>query len=251
MIRSSTGFWMKWAIAAVALVGMTSTGARAERPEGERAYRYELRALGTYAGEAVFVIGAEEKVGRRTLRPIRIDAFTAGVAANFINAKTRSTAWVNPAWLPMRARWDQTIDGVERVVKTRFSRDKIAATDQRGSKLKKIDLETHAHGHDLVSIFSWLMQANLEPGQRYEIPVFDGKRLYMVSIEAGVAKEIQVPVGFRNAIPLKIRVTRGNAYKRDMEMWLSAEKERTPLKLVFKYGLLGTVEASLVGERKS
>lgn len=253
MTQRSRGFQMRMRSVFGAL-GVASlfmaTGAMAAPPDGERAYRYELRALGTYAGEAIFTIGAEEEVGKRTLRPVRIDAHTSGLAANFLDAKTRSTAWVSQTWLPMRVRWDQTIDGVERVVKASFDRKGVKATDEKKGKVDKYDLKTPSHGHDLVSIFAWLMQADLSPGSTYELPVFDGKRIYNVKVTAGVAKEIQVPVGFRQAIPLKIHISRGE-YKRDMELWLSAEKDRVPLKLIFKYGLIGTVEASLVGERKS
>ena len=218
--------------------------------DGERAYRYELRALGTYAGEAVFAIGAEETVGKRKLRPVRIDAFTAGLAANFLSGKTRSTAWVNRSWLPVRVRWDQVIDGVDRVVKASFDSKSVTGTDERGKRSEKVEIAMEQHGLDLVSVFPWLMQADLTPGAHYVLPVFDGRRIYQVTVDTGVAKEIQVPVGFRNAIPLKIRVERGE-YRRDMELWISAEKDRAPLRMVFKYGLIGTVEANLVGEKKS
>jgi len=229
---------------------MSASSALAEAPTGERAYRFELRALGTYAGEAVFSIGAEEKVGKRMLRPVRIDAYTAGLAANFMAGKTTSTAWVNQTWLPVRVRWDQTINNVKRVVKASFDNKSVKGSDERDGKSEKVDLQTSQHGLDLVSVFPWLMQADLSPGANYDLPVFDGKRIYNVAVSAGTAKEIQVPVGFRKAIPLKIVVTRGE-YKREMELWFSAEKDRTPLRIVFKYGLIGTVEASLVGEKKS
>jgi len=240
-------------VGVIGIAGLVSapTAALAEAPDGERAYRYELRALGTYAGEAIFSIGAEETIGKRQLRPVRIDAFTAGLAANFLAGKTMSTAWVNQAYLPIRVRWDQVIDGVKRIVKASFTGKSVKGTEEKNGKVsEKVDLKTAQHGLDLVSIFAWLMNADLSPGAQYTIPVFDGKRMYQVSVTAGTAKEIQVPVGFRQAIPLKIHVSRG-AYKRDMELWMSAEKDRTPLRLVFKYGLIGTVEASLVGEKKS
>lgn len=234
------------------LIGMLALAwpASAMAQDGESAFRYELRALGTYAGEATLSIGKTEQVGKRTLRPVRIDAFTAGLAANFLSGKTSSVAWVNQMWMPIRARWDQTIDGVKRVVKASFDSRSVKSTDEKNGRVEKFDLATPDRGHDLVSIFTWLMHADLDPGRRYEIPVFDGRRIYTVTVEAGVAKEIQVPVGFRKGIPLKIHVQRGD-YKRDMELWLSAEKDRTPLRMVFKYGLIGTIEASLVGERKS
>ena len=246
--------WLAMAKVLVAVLGlaslMSASSALAEAPTGERAYRFELRALGTYAGEAIFSIGAEEKVGKRMLRPVRIDAHTAGLAANFLAGQTNSTAWVNQTWLPVRVRWDQTINKVQRVVKASFDNKSVKGSDEKNGKAQKIDLQTAQHGLDLVSVFSWLMQADLSPGATYDLPVFDGSRIYNVSVTAGVAKEIQVPVGFRKAIPLKVVVTRGE-YKREMELWFSAEKDRTPLRLVFKYGLIGTVEASLVGEKKS
>jgi hypothetical protein len=244
-------------VMAVSAVGVGPVLANAPSPkeaksssESERAYRYELRALGAYAGEAIFQIGVEEEVGKRTLRPIRIDAHTAGLAANFLNGKTMSTTWVDKTWMPVRARWDQVLDKVKRVVKASFEAKKVKGTDDRdGKTFAKIDLDTAARGLDLVSVFSWLMHADLSPGAKYQIPVFDGRRIYDLAVTVGIAKELQVPVGFRQAIPVQIKVTRGE-YKRDVELWLSAEKDRTPLKLVFKYGLLGTVEASLVGEKK-
>lgn len=229
---------------------LSASSALAEVPDKERAYRFELRALGTYAGEAVFSIGTEEMVGKRKLRAVRIDAHTAGLAANFLAGQTQSVVYVNAAWLPIKVRWDQTINNVKRIVKATFETRKIKATDEKDGKPEKIELATPQHALDLVSVFPWLMQAELSPGMKYEIPVFDGRRLYNVSVTAGIAKEIQVPVGFRNAIPLKIVVTRGE-YKREMDLWLSAEKDRTPLRMVFKYGLIGTVEASLVGEKKT
>jgi len=244
-------------VMAVSTLGAGAAWAEAPSPkdakadkEVERAYRYELRALGAYAGEAIFQVGVEEDVGKRTLRPIRIDAHTSGLAANFLDAKTMSTTWVDKTWMPVRARWDQVLDKVKRVVKASFESKKVKGTDDRDGKLfAKIDLDTSARGLDLVSVFSWLMHADLSPGAKYDIPVFDGRRIYDLAVTVGIAKELQVPVGFRQAIPLTIKVTRGE-YKREVELWLSAEKDRTPLKLVFKYGMLGTVEASLVGEKK-
>ncbi len=219
-------------------------------PGFERAFRYELRAMGTYAGEAIFTIGKPEKVGARMLTPIQIDGFTAGVTKNFLDANTKSTTWVDKTWVPLRARTDQTIDKVNRVIKTSFETKKIEATDERSGKVfNKMKFNVPDRGFDLVSIFPWLMHQDLSPNARYSLPVFDGRRLYQVEVTVGIAREVQVPIGIRRGIPLKIKVTRGS-YEREVELWLGADKERAPLKLVFKYGILGTVEASLVSERK-
>lgn len=238
----------------VPVLALTAVAARAEpspkAPE-ERAYRYELRALGAYAGEAVFAIGKPEAVGKRELTPLRIDAFTAGLTASVLDARTSSTTWVDPAsWLPIRSRSDQVINKMKRILKLSFTPVKISGTDDRDGKLfNAIDVTTERPGLDLVSVFAWLMHVDLSPNARHKTAVFDGRRLYDIDVSVGVASEIHVPVGMRRAVPLKIRVTRGE-YRRDMELWLAADKDRAPLKFVFKYGVVGTVEASLVGEKR-
>lgn len=235
----------------VALLALPSAAQAEPTSEpAEVAYRYELRALGAYAGEATFAIGVPEKVGKRDLRPVRIDGFTAGLTASFIDAKTSSTTWVDDAWLPVRSRSDQLLDRVKRVLKVSFDGKKVKGTDERDGKLfNKFDLEPDRIGLDLVSIFPWLMNADLSPGARHAVTVFDGRRLYSVDVTVGTASEVHVPIGMRRAVPLRIKVSRGE-YKRDMELWLAADKERAPLKFVFKYGLVGTVEAQLVGQKK-
>lgn len=234
-------------VPAVPLMGLS---ARAEPAASERAYRYELRALGAYAGEAVFAFGKAETVGKRELTPIRIDGFTAGLTASFLDAKTTSTTWVDTSWLPVRSRSDQVINKGKRTLKVSFEPTRVHGTDERDGKLfNKIDIKPDKTNLDLVSIFPWLMHADLSPRSKHSVLVFDGRRLYNVDVTVGIASEVHVPIGLRRAIPLKIKVHRGE-YKRDMELWLSADKDRTPLKFVFKYGVVGTVEAQLVGEKK-
>lgn len=238
------------ALSLLAVVPAIASSAHAEPAAEERAYRYELRALGAYAGEAVFQIGKPETVGKRELTPIRIDGFTAGLTASFLDAKTSSTTWVDTSWLPVRSRTDQTINKISRILKVSFEPQKVTGTDERGGKLfNRIDLKPDKTNLDLVSIFPWLMNADLSPRARHSVLVFDGRRLYNVEVHVGMASEVHVPIGMRRAIPLKIKVSRGD-YKREMELWISADKERAPLKFVFKYGMVGTVEAQLVGEKK-
>jgi len=218
---------------------------------GERAWRYELRAMGAKAGEAVFIVGALEKVDKTEVRALRIDARTEGMAKNFLDADSMATTWVDTSWLPLRARWDQTIDKVKRVVKASFGPRGVKGTDERdGRVFESPDWQIGKHPMDVVSVFMWLARQEMSPGNRFEIPVFDGRRIYTVKAQVGVAKEIQLPAGFRRAIPLRATVERGE-YKRNIELWISAEKDRTPLKMVFKYGLLGEVEALFVGEFKT
>ncbi len=226
-------------------------GAAQAQDTGERGWRYELRAMGAKAGEAVLVIGAEETVGKTEIRPIRIDARTEGMAANFLDATSIATTWVDGSWLPVRARWDQVVDKQKRVVKASFDRKGVTGTDERDGKLfESPNWQIGRHPMDVVSVFTWLARQEMSPGNKFEIPVFDGRRIYTVNAQVGVAKEIQLPVGFRRAIPIRATVQRGD-YKRNIELWISADRDRTPLKMVFKYGLLGEVEALFTGDHKT
>lgn len=240
----------------LALLAATATTAAASdiAPKDEAAYtyRYELRALGSKAGEAILFIGTPEKIGRHTLRPVRIDARTEGVAASVMKTDTASTSWVDHVWLPVRARWDITLDRVRRVYKTIFEGRRIKGTDTRGGKLfAKSDYTLRQRGADIVSVFAWIMHQDMTPGTHYAIEIYDGRRIYDLDFTVGTASEIHLPIGIRKAIPLRGKVRRGGVYSRDVELWLSADVDRALYKLVFKYGLLGEVEAVLVGNKKA
>jgi len=247
MMRST--FKLLFAVGAMAAL---ATGAQAEDgPEdGKRAFRYELKALGAGAGEAVLHVGLPEKVGKVMLRPIRIDARTEGLAANFMKADSVATTWVDDRWLPVRSRWDQVVDGLRRVIKGRFSSKGVAGSEEHNGKpFEKHDHQIGKHPLDLVSIFTYLMHQTFEPGMVLSIPVFDGRRIYQVDLKVGMMAELMLPIGHRKGIPLKITISRGD-YRREAELWISAGKDPAPLKIIFKYGLLGTVEAVLAAEQK-
>lgn len=237
-------------LAAALIAGSAATAIASEG--GERTFRYELRALGQKAGEAVLFIGDETRIGKQQLRPVRIDARTEGLAATLLKTEAVTTSWVDRLWLPVRARWDIALDEVKRVYRTTYEGKRVKGTDSRGGEVFKTnDYTTRQRGSDIISIFPWIMQQDMTPGTTYVIEVFDGRRMYDLAITVGMAADIHLPVGLRKAIPLRGRVSRGDAYSRDVEFWISAEEDRTPLRLVFKYGMLGVVEAVLVGQRKA
>ncbi len=216
----------------------------------ERAYRYKLKALGANAGEVVMTIKPQEKVGNKKVRALQMNARTEGLAAKILKTNTASTSWVDDRWLPVRARWETTTNGVKRLVKTKYANKVLTSVDERDGKVfAKPRHRTKYRPADLISIFPWLMQQDMSPGTEYAIDVFDGRRIYRLDITVGTAKDIHLPIGIRKAIELRAKVSRGS-YKREMKLWISADEDRTPYKLSFKYGLLGKVEATIVGTKK-
>lgn len=236
----------------LALLAAVATSAGAAPEVGSRTFRYELRALGAKAGEAVLFIGDETKIGKETLRPVRIDARTEGLAAQVMKTETSSTSWVDHVWLPVRARWEIVLDAVRRVYKTTFEGRRVKGTDTREGKVfAKNDFTLRQRGADIVSIFPWIMAQDMSPGTQYAIELYDGRMIYEVSFTVGTARDLHLPIGIRKAIPLRGKVRRGNVYTREVELWVAADADRALYKLVFKYGLLGEVEAVLVGERRA
>jgi hypothetical protein len=214
-----------------------------------RTFRFALRALGTSAGEATLAIGPGEKVGDLPLRAVRVDARTEGLAARFLKAESVATTWVDARWLPVRARWDQVIDGETRVYRSRFDARGVKGTEVRGQRAPIA--HAHAldrHPLDLVSLFAWLLAQPLRPGLQLEVPVFDGRRMFQVSLRVGSPAELFLPVGQRVGLPLAVTIRRGT-FRRTAEIWVSDGPVPVPLKLAFRYGLIGAVEALLTEVR--
>ncbi len=215
-----------------------------------RSYRYQLKALGGHVGEAILTVGATEKIGGKRLRAVSMEARTEGFAATVFKTQTSSTSWVDEVWLPIRARWDAMIPTGKRLVKARYDGRKLDGEDFRDGKLKhKLKRTLPKRTNDLLSIFPWLAHGPLEPGRKFETSVYDGIRIYNLSAVVGAPEQVTVPAGVRTAWPIRIAVTRGK-YKRDLTYWVGTE-DRTPYKLLFDFGLLGSVEALLVSEKRS
>jgi hypothetical protein len=238
------------AICAVALAGDRGGAEPGRAREATRELRYELRALGAAAGEATLVVGPPEDFASARLRPVRIDARTGGLAATFLKAASKATTWVDGAWLPVRSRWDQQVDGEARVYRIKYGPEGVLGEEDRdGKPFARHDHHTRRHPLDLVSLFAWVAAQPLAAGTRLSVPVFDGRRLFDVTLEAGAEAELILPIGQRRARPLKVDIRRGR-FHREAELWVSTGRDPAPLKMVFRYGVIGTVEALLASERR-
>jgi hypothetical protein len=246
---SERGWTLGLAVAALTLM---NHGARADAGpprETTRTLRYELRALGAAAGEATLRVGPPEDFASARLRAVCLEARTDGLAAAFLSAESVATTWVNPQWLPVRGRWDQTVDGEPRVYRIKYGPEGVLGEEDRNGKpFARHDHRASRHPLDLVSLLAWVAAQPLEAGTRLRVPVFDGRRLFDVTLDAGAETELILPIGQRRARSMRVDIRRGG-FRRQAELWVSTGRDPVPLRMVFRYGGLGTVEARLAAER--
>ena len=249
---------MKQLLVWTTLIGFSSIGGAvwAAAPQADSAsYRFELRALGGNVGEAVLSLGKVKRVGKRSLRPVRIDATTGGLAEKVMKTTVSATDWVDTSsGFPARGRWDSEDKKGKRIVKARYDGKRIRGEDFRNGKLRrKLDKTLKQRANGLVSVFGWLInQKSLTPGTKIETPIYDGRRVYHATFSVASVERIHVPVGVRKALKVTVKVTRPDkaCYRKDLTFWIDP-KDHTPYKLAFSYGVLGDVVAALTGKKIS
>ena len=99
--------------------------------------------------------------------------------------------------------------------------------------------------HDVVTAFYFLRTQPLRVGQTVQLPVNDGSKTTLVTVEVQAREEIQTPLGKRDAFRVEPTVF-GSLYKRKgrMLIWFSDDSERLPLRIKAMISV-GTITATL------
>ena len=113
----------------------------------------------------------------------------------------------------------------------------LAILDERdltkpGSPLKHAENEIPGCVEDIVTGFFFLRHQPLVVGKEVRIPVNDGSKTHVVSVEVQARERLQTPLGERQAFRLEPKVFDG-LYKRKgrMLIWMSDDAERLPLRI--------------------
>ncbi len=217
--------------------------------DGQTAFRYRLRALGASAGEAVMTVSEPRRVGKMSLRSVRLEARTSGLAGRVYSALGDGTSWVDEAWLPVRSAWSSVIKGGARHAESKYQPNRITGEYEReGKPTRKIDDRVPGRATDIVSAFIWLVHQPMEPGHAIDKRLHDGNRTYRLVGEVGERSRITVPLGVRDVWPIHMRLERNHKVVRHVTYWVGAD-DRMPYKVSFDYGALGTIDVELVGHR--
>ena len=236
-------------ILTIALLLAFAAPALASGADPAGVFRYELRALGALAGEAVLTISEPKSVGDREVRRVRIEARTAGLAGRVYKASGHGTAIVDDQHRPMRVEWTAKPKGNLRDAKVKIGPKGVKGLYRRaGRKDEKINYDTATWPMDAVSAYIAIPQHDLTPGPRERRPFFDGRKLGTIDMTVGEAQEIHLPIGLRLAVPVHITVKRPGR-SRKVVFWVGPE-DRVLYRIQVEFGILNTVDADLVGMRR-
>ena len=234
----------------IALVVLSATSAMAQTshdPAGT--FRYQLKALGALAGDAVLTVSPLSSVGAAQVRRVRLEAKTAGVAGRLYKAMGDGTTVVDSALRPLRMKWRSIIRDYPRDAELSFTKRGVEGTYRHRDKfVLSIDEKTEGWPLDAISAYLWLPQQRLIPGARYTRPFFDGRRVGTLSARVGETRSIQVPAGLREVIAMDIVATTKRR-ERKVTFWIGLS-DRVLYRIEVSHGILGTVQADLVGQRR-
>jgi len=217
--------------------------AGATSPSRGEVLHYDLQALGGPAGEAALTIGALRTLKGKRLRPIRLESRTVGVAGRVYPFVGGGTTWIDADDLPVRIRWDSDTPFGRRTVTANTRGKRLRGHYQRGAVQKTVKRDLAQRPTDLVSAVAWLGSRPLRTGDTLKIPVFLGMRVYDMVATVGEPDTIHLPVGLREAVPVRIVATNGKR-RYDAEVWYTTS-DHTPALLRVRIRGLGLVEARL------
>ncbi len=212
-------------------------------------FRYQLRAFGALAGEARLTIDTPTLGQGDGLHRVRIEAETAGAAARIFDAQGEGTSLVNARFLPMRMKWQATLRARLRKAEATMGAKGLEGSYQYGKKTPRRFKHTTAQWPlDAVSAYLWLPRQDLKPGARYVRPFFDGKWMGQLEAKVGKVSSIQVPVGLREVVPIKISAGRKGKARR-VTFWVGVD-DRILYRIDVAHSVLGRVSAELVALRR-
>ncbi len=230
-----------------ALILLWAHPTSANEPTGS--FRYELRALGALAGEAVLTVSPPRQLGDEAVRHVRLEARTSGVAGRVYSAMGDGTTIVDADYRALRMKWRSTLRGVPRDAELSFHDEGLKGTYRHRDRFAlALDEVTKGRPLDAISAYLWLPQQALIAGHTYTRSFFDGRRVGTLTAEVGTPRSIQVPVGLREVVPMEI-VVKTRAKPRRVTFWVGV-KDRVLYRIEVSHRVLGRVRADLVAQRR-
>jgi hypothetical protein len=104
-----------------------------------------------------------------------------------------------------------------------------------------------AGARDLTSAFMWLRLQPLQPGERHEVPVLTGSRLFTLTAEVAGPEKVETPAGAFDAVKVRARVELTGTFstRRDVLLWFSDDPRHVLVRVQADFAV-GSVRAELV-----
>lgn len=207
---------------------------------------YVLR-FGFIRGGKATLLAEKDKINRKPVIHYRMRGRTTGLVDKIYEVNDVYESWVDPqTYLPVKS-----VRNVKEQ-KYRFY-DEVTYDHTTDSifSLKAGHLKVPPDVNDLVSVFFYIRQnryfEDLLAGKSFEIPVFHGDNLFMMSLKYLGTKTIDTSIGRKECYVVTPRVPAGKLFKDSDDLKIYITKDNNHLPIYAEFGLLlGALKCELV-----
>lgn len=207
---------------------------------------YILR-FGFIRGGKATLVAEKDKINRKPVIHYKMRGRTTGIVDKLYEVNDVYESWVDPeTFLPVKS-----IRNVKEQ-KYRFY-DEVTYDHVNDSifSLKQGHLKVPANVNDLVSAFFYIRQnkyfEDLLAGINFEIPVYHGDELFMMSLKYLGTETIDTQIGRKECYVVTPKVPAGKLFKDsdDLRIYITKDEHRLPIYAEFGL-LLGSLKCELV-----
>jgi hypothetical protein len=186
----------------------------------------QVKYLNLHSGEGRLTVGEPQG----DIWPVILQARTQGLAG-FLDIREHLVSyWDVSTQLPRGSDLKAVEVGDYHADTIRFDRTdgKATHTRERDGKTKTKTVDVPPDVHDLLSAFIYLRLQPLTVGQRLDIPVLTGSKVFTLVVNVLGRDTVKTPAGAFPSYRLAIRTAAEGKFssKRDMTLWLSEDSRR-------------------------
>lgn len=130
----------------------------------------------------------------------------------------------------------------------RFDREqgKATVTKTRKGKERKDVVDVPRDAQDMASAMMWLRLQQLEPGRRFEVPVFTGSETFTLVATVAGKERIETGVGAIDAVRVEVQLGFKDKFasRRPSQIWFSDDLRHVPVKMSADFAV-GSVVATM------
>ncbi len=223
--------------------------ASAALPAGARALAFApgeetvlaISYLGLPTGEGRIAVG--DPIG--DLWPVTFQARTAGVAG-FLDVREHLVcAWDAPTQLPRGSDLRAFELGDAHADSLHFDRAANLATVsvERRDRRREKTVAVPPGAQDLTGAFMWLRLQPLEMGERHQIPVLTGSKLFELTAEVVGRRAVRTPAGTFDTVEVRVHLELAGQFqsRRDIQLWFSDDPRHVLVRVEADLALGGIV----------
>ena len=224
----------------------TTPVAQPAGPSPGEEIEWRVDFLGVKTGRARLAVGRPEG----DIWPVIAQAKTEGVA-RLLEIKEHFVSYWDALERQSKGSDLEALEvGDHHKEKHRFDRaeGKATVTWWRKGREKQKVVDVPKDVHDLASAMMWLRLQPLEPGSRYEIPVFTGSKLFTMRADVGPRERVQTELGAYDAVRVDVLLGFDDKFKtsRPSHVWFTDDLRHVPVKMSAEFAV-GSVVASVTG----